>query len=137
VGGFSYACRSPAAVACLSTVPRHLTLKLPACSWPELREFMAARGYAAVVQMRAAASGNDFMLALFYRSSKLQLAWTEERSRALLVALQVTAAGSAQGQVTGWPACSAPVPQYRPTTRSRHAASAAEGCIVCRSRPLP
>ncbi|KAI3433865.1 hypothetical protein D9Q98_003668 [Chlorella vulgaris] len=86
-------------------------------SWPELREFMAARGYAAVVQMRAAASGNDFMLALFYRSSKLQLAWTEERSRALLVALQVTAAGPAHGQMLWLANVHLEASPYRPNDR--------------------
>jgi hypothetical protein len=62
---------------------------------------MAGLGYAAVVQARAAASGSDFMLALFYRPDRLRLAWSEERSRALLAALEVTAEGPARGQVGG------------------------------------
>jgi hypothetical protein len=60
---------------------------------------MASLGYAAIAQTRAAASGNDFMLATFYKASKLRLAWGEERSRALLAAFEVVEQGPAHGQV--------------------------------------
>ena len=65
----------------------------------ELKAFMASLGYTAVVQARAAATGSDFMLALFYRQGKLRLAWSEERSRVLLAALEVVEPGPAEGQV--------------------------------------
>ncbi|PSC75824.1 molecular chaperone [Micractinium conductrix] len=67
--------------------------------WTDLKDYMASLGYAAVVQARSAAAGNDFMLALFYRETKLQLIWWEERSRVLLVALAVVEPGPARGQV--------------------------------------
>lgn len=76
-----------------------------ACRWAELKAFMAALGYAAVVQARAAAAGSDFMLAVFYRADRLRLAWSEERSRALLVALEVSAEGPTRGQVGGKGGC--------------------------------
>ena len=41
------------------------------------------------------------MLALFYRETKLQLIWWEERSRVLLAALAVVEPGPARGQVRG------------------------------------
>ena len=61
---------------------------------------MAGRGYGAVVQTRAAAAGNDFMLVLFYRAAKWRCLWQEERSRVLLAALQrIVQPGEAPGRV--------------------------------------
>ena len=60
---------------------------------------MAQLGYACAVQTRAAEAGAEFVLATFYRATKLRVVWRDERSRALLLGLQVLAPGPAQGCV--------------------------------------
>ncbi|EFN59287.1 hypothetical protein CHLNCDRAFT_137627 [Chlorella variabilis] len=100
--------------------------------WMELKAFMASLGYTAVVQARAAATGSDFMLALFYRQGKLRLAWSKERSRVLLAALEVVEPGPAEGQVVWLANVHLEGSPYRPNDRIsqlKHALQRLEGHI--------
>lgn len=63
-------------------------------SWDELKNHMASLGYASVLQSKALAHGAQFGLATFYRAAKLRLVWQEERSRALLVGLELRRPGA-------------------------------------------
>lgn len=66
---------------------RFMPLWLPR-RWEELRSFMAQLGYDSVVQHKP----HDMLLAVFWSSSRFSLRWSEERSRAMMVELEVLSA---------------------------------------------
>lgn len=61
----------------------------PIDNWEELNDFMSERGYGAIQQLKP----HEVKLALFWRESRLELAWWEERSRALLAELRLLRRG--------------------------------------------
>ena len=70
-----------------STAPT--TASLAVRRWVEIKDHMASLGYASVLQEKAIQNGSHSALAIFYRVHKIRMVWQEERSRALLMGLEL------------------------------------------------